>query len=54
MIETCIVSQVEVRPKADNTTIPQTIDMIDQINKEREVSSDHSRLTVCEEKPQTH
>ena len=54
MTETCIVSQVEVRPKADNTTIPQTIDMIDQINKEREVSSDHSRLTVSEEKPQTH
>ena len=54
MIETFTVSQVEVRPKADNTTIPQTIDMIDQINKEREVSSDHSRLTVSEEKPQIH
>ena len=29
MIETCSVSQVDVRPKADNTRIPQTIDMID-------------------------
>ena len=37
MIETCIVSQVEARPKADNTTIPQTIDMIDQINRTRGV-----------------